>query len=138
MTTRPTLGTGNASEPPSDARLDGGGTRLRAVPDTNESHDGPARDQIVQRPTAALRPHPVYQRLCGPIAATRVRRVVQQAGPILDPLMTTTDDTILDGHARWHVAIERQQPTLPCFEYDVTDEEALQVVIQRHRRMPRG
>ena len=133
MTTRSRLGPGNASGLPGDTRLDGGGTRLDAVPDTHESHDGPARERLVYRPTAALRPHPVYQDLCGPITATRVRRVVQQAGPIREPLMTTTDGTILDGHARWQVATERQQPTLPCIEYDVTEEEALQIVIRRHR-----
>ena len=133
MTTRPTLGRGNASDPPGDARLDGGGTRLDGIPDTHGSQDGPHRDHLVSRPTSALRPHPVYQELCGPIAATRVRRVAQKAGPIREPLLTTTDGTILDGHARWQVATERQQPSLPCIEYDVTEEEALQVVIQRHR-----
>ena len=47
--------------------------------------------------------------------------------------MTTTDGTILDGHARWQVAIERAQPILPCFEYELSEDEALQVVIERHR-----
>ena len=32
------------------------------------------------------------------------------------------------------MAIDCEQSTLPCFVYDVTDDEALQVVIQRHRR----
>ena len=69
----------------------------------------------------------------GSIAATRVRRVAQQRGPIREPLLTTTAGTILDGHARWQVALDRQQPTLPCIEYDLTEEEALQFVIERHR-----
>ena len=47
--------------------------------------------------------------------------------------MTTTDGTILDGHARWQVAIEQAQPILPCFEYELSEDEALQVVIERHR-----
>lgn len=123
----------NAPAQRSDARLDGGGTLHDAVPDTPAGQDRPRRDRMVQRPTTTLRPHPVYQALCGPIAAIRVRRVAQQAGPIGEPLATTTDGTILDGHARWQVATERQQPTLPCIEYDVTEEEALQIVIRRHR-----
>lgn len=134
MTTRSTPGPGDSSDLPGDAHLSGGGTRLDAIPNAHESQDGPHRDRLVYRSTAALRPHPAYHDLCAPIAAARVRRVAQQPGSIREPLLTTTDGTILDGHARWHVAIERQQPTLPCFEYDVTDEEALQVVIQRHRR----
>ena len=123
----------NAPDQRSDARLDGGGTLHDAVPDTPEGQDRPRRDRMVHRPTTTLRPHPVYQELCGPIVAIRVRRVAQQAGPIGEPLVTTTDGTILDGHARWQVATERQQPTLPCIEYDVTEEEALQIVIRRHR-----
>ena len=95
---------------------------------------GPHEDRLVHRPPTALRPHPVYQELCGPIAAARVRRVAQQAGPIREPLLTTTDGTILDGHARWQVATDRHQPTLPCIEYDVTEDVALRLVVQRHRR----
>ena len=56
-----------------------------------------------------------------------------QAGRINEPLLTTTDGTILDGHAWQQVAIERAQSNVPCLEVDVTKDEALQVVIQRHR-----
>ena len=94
---------------------------------------GPGDARLRHRPTTTLRPHPTYQAWCGPIAAIRVRRVAQQRGPIREPLLTTTAGTILDGHARWQVARDRQQPTLPCLEYDVTNEEALQVLIQQHR-----
>ena len=100
---------------------------------TADGRPGPDGGRLVDRPTATLRPHPTYQALCGPIAATRGRRVARQRGPIRDPLLTTSDGTILDGHARWQVALDRQQSSLPCLEYDVTDEEALQIVIQQHR-----
>ena len=100
---------------------------------TADGQRGSDGGRLVDRPTATLRPHPTYQALCGPIAATRVRRVARQRGPIRDPLLTTSDGTILDGHARWQVALDRQQSSLPCLEYDVTDEEALQIVIQQHR-----
>jgi hypothetical protein len=94
---------------------------------------GPDGARLTNRPTASLRPHPTYQALCGSIAATRAHRVAQQVGPIREPLVTTSEGTILDGHARWRVALDRQQPSLPCLEYDVTEEEALQIVIQQHR-----
>ena len=87
----------------------------------------------MRRPTATLRPHSTYQALCAPIAATRVRRVAQQRGQIREPLVTSREATILDGHARWQVALDREQPSLPCLEYDVTEDEALQMVIQQHR-----
>ena len=95
---------------------------------------GPNASRLVHRPTATLRPHPTYQACGGPIAGTRVRRVAQERGPIRESLLTTTAGTILDGHARWQVALDRQQPTLPCIEYDLTEEEALQFVIERHRQ----
>ena len=133
MTTRSTLRLANPANLPGDVRLDDGSTRRDAVADTPERHDGASQAQLVDRPTTSLRPHPVYQELCGPLAATRGRRVSQQAGPIREPLVITTDGTILDGHARWQVAIERAQPDVPCLELDVTEDEALQVVIERHR-----
>ena len=133
MTTRSTLRLANSANLPGDARQDGGSTRRDAVADTPEHHDGSSRARLVDRSTTALRPHPVYLELCGPLAATRARRVGQQTGSIREPLLTTTDGTILDGHARWQVAIDRAQPNVPCLELDVTEDEALQVVIQRHR-----
>ena len=133
MTTHSILGPGKSSDLPGVARLDGGDTRRDAVADTSERHDGSSRPRLVDRSTASLRPHPVYQKLCRPLAATRAWRVGQQAGPLHEPLLTTTDGIILDGHARWQVAIERAQPMLPCLEYELSEDEALQVVLQRHR-----
>ena len=133
MTTRSTLRLANPADLPGVARLDSGDTRRDAVADTPERHDGSSRPRLVDRSTTSLRPHPVYQELCRPLAATRAWRVGQQAGPLHEPLLTTTDGTILDGHARWQMAIERAQPNVPCLELDVTEDEALQVVIQRHR-----
>ena len=47
------------------------------------------------RATTALRPHPRYQELRGPMAATRLQRAARQAGAIQEPLLTTVDGTIL-------------------------------------------
>ena len=106
---------------------------MTPLPTQHERHDGSSRARLVDRSTTSLRPHPVYLELFGPLAATRAQRVGQQTGSIQEPLLTTTDGTILDGHARWQVAIERAQPMLPCFEYELSEDEALQVVIERHR-----
>ncbi len=104
----------------------------------NETADngqgGPHEDRLVHRPVTALRPHPTYLELCGPIAATRVRRVSQQAGAMREPLLITTDGTILDGHVRWQVAMDRHQPSLCCIEYDLTEEEALEFLLARHHK----
>jgi hypothetical protein len=88
---------------------------------------------LVERATQSLRPHPTYERLCTPTLAARVGRVRRQAGPIHEPILTTTAGIIIDGYARWKVALERQQATLPCIEHALTEEEALVAVIRHHR-----
>ena len=134
MTPHSARGPNHAADRTEDRRLTAGSTLTDAVLETPEQQDGPSRDRVVYRATTTLRPHPRYQELRGPMAATRLQRAARQAGAIQEPLLTTVDGTILDGHARWQVAIDCEQSTLPCFVYDVTDDEALQVVIQRHRR----
>ena len=87
----------------------------------------------VVRDPQVLRPHPHYAALCGPIAAIRAQRVAAEDGPIREPLTITADGTILDGHARWQVACERRHSGLPCLVYGLTKEDALQLLVQRHR-----
>ena len=69
------------------------------------------------------RPHPVR----GTLTATMpegVRRVARKVGPLREPLLTTTDVTTLGGHARWPVGTDRELPTHPGIERDVTKEDA--------------
>ncbi len=92
-----------------------------------------AFDRLVSRPVATLRPHPTYLELCGPLMAPRVRRVAQQSAAVWrEPLLITPDGTILDGHARWQVAKDQGWRSLPCLERDLTEADALRVVIERH------
>ena len=81
----------------------------------------------VVRDPQVLHPHPLYTALCGPIAAIRAQRVAADDGPIREPLTITADGTILDGHARWQVACQRRDSSLPCLVYDLTTEDALQL-----------
>lgn len=85
------------------------------------------------RDTTSLRPHPLYNQLRGTYGDTGPLQA-SGSSPISEPLLTNVDGTILDGHARWQAAIARRQLTVPCLEYDLTNDEALQVVITRHRR----
>ena len=87
----------------------------------------PRGDRLVHRSPTALRPHPAYLELCGPVAAVRVRRVSEQAGVMREALFIMTNGTILDGHVRWQAAMERQVPSLPCIEYDLSEGRGFQV-----------
>ncbi len=57
--------------------------------------------------------------------------------PIIEPLLTTRDGLILEGHERWAVARQQGRPSLPCIEYDLTGEEALTFMLEQHRRSER-
>jgi hypothetical protein len=48
-------------------------------------------------------------------------------------VITTRNHTIIDGYARWKLAQQQGRATLPCIEYDLTEEEALRWLIQSHR-----
>ncbi len=90
--------------------------------------------RLVHRPTTELRPHPVYLELRGPLVGAGVRGATQFTGEISDPLLITTDGTILDGHVRWQTATARRQLSLPCIEHDLSKAGALELLLARHQR----
>ena len=53
---------------------------------------------------------------------------------LLEPLAITRDRIIIDGYAWWELAKESRRPSLPCIEYDLSETEALEWLLQRHRR----
>jgi hypothetical protein len=91
--------------------------------------------QIVTRDPQELRPHPSYARhgLTVPadaLSALRQRRELA----FVEPLMTTRDGIIIDGYARWQLAKESRRPFLNCIEYELSEAEALELLLQKHRR----
>ena len=100
---------------------------------------GPAAQEgrLVHRAPEQLRAHPVYLEICGPLPAATIPHGPADPTPIIEPLLTTRDGLILDGHERWAVARQQGRPTLPCIEYDLTDEEALAFMLYKHRRSDR-
>lgn len=137
MTTPPKLVTRPSGDSPREVRnqrLIGGGPDAVTGPNTQDGEGCRQPGRLVHRPPAELRPHPIYQELFGAIAATQVSRVARQAGAVLEPLLTTPDGTILDGRVRWQMAINRRLPSLDCIEYDLTEEEALELLLARHHK----
>ncbi len=100
---------------------------------------GPAAPEgrLVHREPEQLRAHPVYLEICGPLTAVTIPHGPADPTPTIEPLPTTRDGLILDGHERWAVARHQRQLTLPCIEYDLTDEEALTFMLEKHRRSER-
>ena len=101
--------------------------------------DGPVAPEgrLVHRAPEQLRPHPVYLDVCGPIATGKIPHGPAEPIPVIAPLLTTRDGLILDGHTRWQLALQEGRPSVACIEYDLTDEQALQFMLDQHRRADR-
>lgn len=82
-----------------------------------------------------LRPHPSYARNGLAVSADELS-AVRARGELafLEPLAITRDRIIIDGYACWELAKEVRHPSLPCIEYDLPETEALEWLLQRHRR----
>ena len=93
--------------------------------------------RLVDHALAELRAHPVYLKICGPLAAATIPDDQADFAPIIEPLLVTRDGLILDGHE--HLALARHQgrKNLPCLEYDLNEEDALTFMLRKHRRTHR-
>jgi len=82
-----------------------------------------------------LRPHPSYLRHHITVPAFRLSPLAGPGSPLLsEPLQITRQRIILDGYARWELARRLALPTLNCVEYELSEEEALLWLIQKHQR----
>jgi hypothetical protein len=82
-----------------------------------------------------LRPHPSYARHGLFVPACKLS-ALRERGELAfaEPLTITRDRTIIDGYARWEFAKELKRPALHCIEYQLSDAEGLQWLLQRHGR----
>jgi hypothetical protein len=82
-----------------------------------------------------LRPHPSYVRHNLAVHACQLSAVAELGDlAFREPLVITQDRMILDGFARWTLARLQGRSTLACIEYEMSEAEALQNILQRHRR----
>jgi hypothetical protein len=82
-----------------------------------------------------LRPHPSYAKH-GLSVPARKLSALRERGELAfaEFLMITRDRTIIDGYARWELAKQLRRPILHCVEYELSEAEALQWLLQKHRR----
>jgi hypothetical protein len=82
-----------------------------------------------------LRPHPSYVRLRLTLPVSKLSALAEQGDlAFREPLVITRERIVIDGYARLELARRQGRPTLPCIEYELTEEEALRWLLQRHRR----
>jgi hypothetical protein len=51
-----------------------------------------------------------------------------------EPLAITRERIVIDGYARWELTRLKRRLLLPCVEYELTEEEAIRWLLQKHRR----
>jgi hypothetical protein len=82
-----------------------------------------------------LRQHPSYVRLRLTVPASKLSALAEQGElAFREPLVITRECIVIDGYARLELARLKGRLVLPCIEYELTEEEALRWLLQRHRR----
>lgn len=82
-----------------------------------------------------LRPHPAYTATSLIVPAGKLANLMGLGDAVFaTPLVTTASGIIIDGHARLEVARRQHRQTVSCLEYEVSDIEALQLLIATHRQ----
>ena len=102
---------------------------------TNDTGSLLGAGQLVTCRLDELRPYPSYVRHQLTVPASQLSALAERGDcAFLEPLVISRDRTIVDGHARLELARLRGRGTLPCIECDLTESEALNWLLQKHRR----
>lgn len=93
------------------------------------------RGRLVTLHPDELHPHPSYTRHSLTVHAYQLSAVAELGDlAFRDPLIITQDHIIVDGFARWTLARLQGRSALTCVEYEMSESEALENLLQRHRR----
>jgi hypothetical protein len=81
-----------------------------------------------------LQPHASYLRHRLSVSLVQLSNLIAIGDlAFREPIVITRDHKIIDGYARWELARRQNRKAILCLEYDLTEEEALRWLIQRHR-----
>jgi hypothetical protein len=82
-----------------------------------------------------LRPHVSYVRLRLTVPASKLSALAEQGElAFREPLTITRERVVIDGYARWELARLKRRLALPCVEYELTEEETIRWLLQKHGR----
>ena len=91
---------------------------------------------ITHRDPFTLRQHPVYEQIIGSSDRARVLFRADSITSSTGLVTITGAGIVVDGHERWLAAERQHLPVVPCLELELSDDEALQMIIERHARSP--
>jgi len=93
------------------------------------------RGRLVTCHPDELRPHPSYIRHNLTVHACQLSALAELGDlAFREPILIKQDRIIVDGLAHWTLARLQGRPTLTCIEYEMSEADALQYLLQRHRR----
>jgi hypothetical protein len=96
---------------------------------------GKSDECLVNRRVDALQAHPGYLRHLLTVPVAKLSALAEQGELVFrEPLTIKKGGTIIDGYARWELAKQQCRLTLLCFEYDVSEADALQWLLRAHQR----
>ncbi len=91
--------------------------------------------QLVTCRLSELRPHPSYVRLRFTVPASKLSSLAERGElAFREPLVITRERIVIDGYLRWELARRKGRPVHSCIEYELTEEESLRWLLQKHRR----
>jgi hypothetical protein len=101
--------------------------------ENEESRDG-LQARLVTRCIAELRLHPTYVKheICVSAGQLSALAALGELA-FREPIVITGDGTIIDGYARLQLARKQGRKIIFCIEHELSEEEALRWLIQRHR-----
>ena len=91
--------------------------------------------QLITCSVGNLHPHPSYLRHQLTVPSSKLSALTKRGDlAFQQPLVITPSGIIIDGYARWDLARRQGRLTLPCVQYELTEAEALDWLLQSHRR----
>ena len=103
--------------------------------ETGRLLDDTFQGRLTMRKPIELRPHAAYIDICGEPSELKLNTIARRDAAWQEPVVITGSGTILDGHARWTIALRENRPAVSCIEYDLTQEDELRVILERHREI---
>ena len=82
------------------------------------------------RTPGELRLHPVFLKLN--LVGTLINYAVhgrKPPGSVPEPILITSSGLVISGVREWHAAVSEGRPVLSCNEYQLSDDEALQLIL---------
>jgi hypothetical protein len=93
-----------------------------------------AQGRSVLRPPRSLRMHPALEGLNLSDIATELNKSVRlNAQPVPEPVLITSNGTLLAGFGRWRLALFEGKNEIDCQEYQISDEDSLQFILHHHQ-----